>query len=491
MGSTSRAVLAGAMLLGMVSGTSGNFSPAFSDSAALMGSSKTGASMLRQASSEPISMMSQVTDGKYKKTSGGSGGARSLPPPLAMASRGTATSANFEGKTSSSQGSSTQSGAANGGKSADRAQGDNSIDALLQQLRVGLVETRTPGLRRVESLSDGLGDSEVMTKAMPVFDHDSSNEADVVLHAMSMWGKTATAPPKALPEVALPRLDLSSGHAIIPHPLKAYRGGEDVAMEVSYQGHTIIAVFDGVGGWADLGVDPALYARRLADLVRGEFEANPERCLTEAKPLVSMLQKAYDELEASELPGSCTACLALLTSEGKLHVLNIGDSGIHLVRDGKSIFRTPEQQHFFNCPYQLGMGSDDIPANGDYYVLDNVMPGDTIVAATDGTWDNVFVDEVVDCVRAGGTLTAIAKRIAKASHEHGADPTYVSPFATNAALQGLKYFGGKLDDVTVVVSRVSMSRAGEGDTDTVLQASRRKAVLASPVSSAMESSGDE
>ena len=37
---------------------------------------------------------------------------------------------------------------------------------------------------------------------------------------------------------------------------------------------------------------------------------------------------------------------------------------------------------------------------------------------------------------------------------HGKDERFLSPFAVNAASHGLSFSGGKLDDVTVVVSRV-------------------------------------
>jgi protein phosphatase PTC7 len=42
-----------------------------------------------------------------------------------------------------------------------------------------------------------------------------------------------------------------------PHVDKAHKGGEDAATMTN----TTIAVADGVGGWANHGVDPALYAR--------------------------------------------------------------------------------------------------------------------------------------------------------------------------------------------------------------------------------------
>jgi hypothetical protein len=88
--------------------------------------------------------------------------------------------------------------------------------------------------------------------------------------------------------------------------------------------------------------------------------------------------QAYNDLESRGRQGSCTVCLALVTGDGQLHVLNLGDSGLHVVRDGMSVFSTNEQQHYFNCPFQLGMGSDDTPADADYYILTDISVGDVI-----------------------------------------------------------------------------------------------------------------
>jgi protein phosphatase PTC7 len=48
-----------------------------------------------------------------------------------------------------------------------------------------------------------------------------------------------------------------------PHPEKAYKGGEDAV----FTSNNVLLVADGVGGWADSGVDPALYSKRLAKIV--------------------------------------------------------------------------------------------------------------------------------------------------------------------------------------------------------------------------------
>lgn len=39
--------------------------------------------------------------------------------------------------------------------------------------------------------------------------------------------------------------------------------------------------------------------------------------------------------------------------------VNLGDSGLIIFRDGNIVFKTVEQQHYFNCPYQLGTDSND------------------------------------------------------------------------------------------------------------------------------------
>ena len=44
-----------------------------------------------------------------------------------------------------------------------------------------------------------------------------------------------------------------------PHPAKKYKGGEDAACLST----RMLSVADGVGGWADQGVDPAIYSKRL------------------------------------------------------------------------------------------------------------------------------------------------------------------------------------------------------------------------------------
>ena len=61
-------------------------------------------------------------------------------------------------------------------------------------------------------------------------------------------------------EVKKEYLSFRGGVANLPHDDKVYKGGED-AFTASEK---LIAVADGVGGWARQGVDPGLFSKQLA-----------------------------------------------------------------------------------------------------------------------------------------------------------------------------------------------------------------------------------
>lgn len=48
-----------------------------------------------------------------------------------------------------------------------------------------------------------------------------------------------------------------------------------------------------------------------------------------------------------------------------LQAANLGDSGFMLMRNGRSIFKSPVQQHQFNIPFQLESGGSDPPSSAE------------------------------------------------------------------------------------------------------------------------------
>ncbi|XP_058081882.1 probable protein phosphatase 2C 55 isoform X2 [Magnolia sinica] len=246
-------------------------------------------------------------------------------------------------------------------------------------------------------------------------------------------------------------LKLFSGSCYLPHPDKEETGGEDAHFICIDE--QAIGVADGVGGWADLGIDSGQYARELMSHSVNAIQEEPKGSIDPAR----VLEKAYLSTKSK---GSSTACIVALTDQG-LHAVNLGDSGFLVVREGCTIFRSPVQQHDFNFTYQLASGSEsDPPSAGQIFTIP-VAPGDVIIAGTDGLFDNLYNNEVtavvVHAVRAGLGPQVTAQKIAALARQRAQDKDRQTPFSTAAQDAGYRYYGGKLDDITVVVSYITSS----------------------------------
>jgi protein phosphatase PTC7 len=242
---------------------------------------------------------------------------------------------------------------------------------------------------------------------------------------------------------------MDASACVLPHPDKVDKGGED-AYFISNDGQAI-GVADGVSAWSQMGIDPRMYSQKLMEESQSAYEKDKR-----ASP-VAVLSVAYKKVLVK---GSSTACVALLKGN-ELHAVNVGDSGFMIIRNNASIFRTKEQQHYFNCPFQLGSDSGDTPEAGDKSTTP-VQPGDLIVMASDGLWDNLFDNEIINIsmntLRKEGEncpTKSIATAIATAAMAAARNSTKESPFSVNAGKHGYMFRGGKLDDVTVLVARVT------------------------------------
>ncbi|XP_027361970.1 probable protein phosphatase 2C 80 [Abrus precatorius] len=247
-------------------------------------------------------------------------------------------------------------------------------------------------------------------------------------------------------------LKMYSGSCYLPHPDKEETGGEDAHFICTDE--QAIGVADGVGGWADVGVNAGLFARELISNSVRAIQEEPEGSFDPTR----VLEKAHSNTKAN---GSSTACIIALTHKG-LHAINLGDSGFIVVRDGCTIFRSPVQQHNFNFTYQLESGNNggDLPSSGEVFTIP-VAPGDVVIAGTDGLFDNLYNNEiiavVVPAVRAGLEPQVTAQKIAALARQRAMDRDRQTPFSTAAQEAGFLFYGGKLDDITVVVSYISSS----------------------------------
>ncbi|KAJ6846920.1 putative protein phosphatase 2C 55 [Iris pallida] len=265
-------------------------------------------------------------------------------------------------------------------------------------------------------------------------------------------GQVAAADSVAVSEQKSPgdiTLKLLSGSFYLPHPDKVATGGEDAHFICTEE--QAIGVADGVGGWADQGIDAGEYARQLMSNSVAAIREQVKGFIDTA----TVLEKAHSKTKEK---GSSTACIIALTDQG-LHAANIGDSGFIVVRNGSTIFRSPVQQHEFNMPYQLDCsGYGDLPSAAQVFTIP-VEPGDVIVVGTDGLFDNLYTNEiaaiVVNATRSKLEPQIAAQKIVQLAHQRAMDNMRQTPFSTAAQQSGYRHYGGKLDDVSVVVSYVT------------------------------------
>jgi len=162
----------------------------------------------------------------------------------------------------------------------------------------------------------------------------------------------------------------------------------------------------------------------------------------------------------------------------RLDITWLGDSKLMVVRDGSVVMQTEPLIHSFNYPYQLGFGSYDTPGDG-LQLRVSVEPGDVVVMASDGLWDNVYEDEIMSILEKpqdyqlleyednGGDPRMNSYRsavnLAHRAFQLSIDPNWLSPFAREyQQLRNSTLDGGKPDDITVVVGQVTQDRGTQG-----------------------------
>jgi len=261
----------------------------------------------------------------------------------------------------------------------------------------------------------------------------------------------------------------NSGFVKYPHYSKIDKGGEDAL--VTHEG--IICVADGVGGWAEVGVDPAKYSKELCDNIKRTFFEKGHVLFHQPKQL--FIEAAGKTLSQ----GSATCCLCILDLEKDfLHTLNLGDSGYMILRNKKLkspqndalnkilkdekdnsieiVFRSEEQTHSFNFPFQVGTNGDD-PSSADVKIHP-IEENDVIILGTDGLWDNLFDEQIIKIVKPFfdvspvlQDISLVAEMIGTTAEKYSMNQSYKSPFCVRS--KGL-YLGGKPDDITIIVSQV-------------------------------------
>ncbi|KAK6014815.1 hypothetical protein OSTOST_19793 [Ostertagia ostertagi] len=260
--------------------------------------------------------------------------------------------------------------------------------------------------------------------------------------------------------------------------------GDDACFISRFKNTFVVGVADGVGGWRKYGIDPSEFSRKLMRecekrVSSGDFDPrSPEALLEKAfkataeapRPEFSEIIKtcyfpflellplhlaflsgiiASGPLDKSQhclnaidnVPGSSTACVLVVHQE-MLYSANLGDSGFMVVRNGRVLTKR----------YRGFIG--DTPDLADKKEI-RVQKGDIVLLATDGLWDNLTEQHVLDQLRPlieeKATVQEVCNALALTARRLSFDVTHNSPFAVKAREHGLSAAGGKPDDITLVL----------------------------------------
>lgn len=184
------------------------------------------------------------------------------------------------------------------------------------------------------------------------------------------------------------------GSAMIPHPRKLKRGGEDALFANDYK----LGIFDGVSAWMEEdNIDAGIFAFSLSKFTQ-------EKDLKYA-------------IENTTVKGSSTACVLSLDND-ILQTYNIGDSGFLLLRkvlpkkfiwynylwnmrnynEGNYIIvnESTPMMHNESTPFQIGSKDAPTQDNIPNPIYIPVQIDDLIIMGTDGLFDNLSNDEIVE-----------------------------------------------------------------------------------------------
>ena len=293
-----------------------------------------------------------------------------------------------------------------------------------------------------------------------------------------------------------------------------------------------VAVYDGVGSWSfEQGVDVSLFSKRIKQLTDELLAADSS---SSAALPVALLESVWRRLSADRVLGSCTACIVSLSASPagcRLDAVTLGDSGFLVLRKRRQgeeetdatetvdessselsvitaysadsyeqqqqqqqhssaaassaqlpyyvHYRSLQQLHYFNCPFQLGFTADsidqppssstasaaaspfDLPSSALSSSL-SLLADDVVVLSSDGLFDNVDERSIVQLVSAaltgGRSVAELSDSLASAAFERSVDRRVDGPFAAAAKDHNILWSGGRKDDITVIVARIAQQQ---------------------------------
>lgn len=198
-------------------------------------------------------------------------------------------------------------------------------------------------------------------------------------------------------------------------------------------------VVDGMGGRS--------CPQQASDILSGRLESRLEGSLRPADDCDAAVEESHDRMVRLMGEGSRVTCGAVFSAvrlaPGRADVFWLGDARAILIRDGRvARSTTVHRSHEFRAAVARFVGSDlCIPPDRDSWEL---LPGDFVVVASDGLWDNVTPDEAA-ALLAGCRDAADAVRLLGAARDrmlsHGSADGKRPGVPDDTTIQALLYRG--------------------------------------------------
>ena len=224
---------------------------------------------------------------------------------------------------------------------------------------------------------------------------------------------------------------------------------QDRVAVVSDDDATLAVVIDGMGGHAD----GARAAEVASQTITRSFEKLPHPVFDPQGFLHLSIGQAHQDLVAlgdglSVDVRPRATCVACLVQDDGAYWGHVGDSRIYLIRNGQIFERTRDHSHvelllqegliteeeiidhpmrnFVECC----LGGDIVLPGMNITSLKKLLPGDTLLACSDGFWSGLDDDEIVTVGNGDGkldeVLRVLGERAVKASGQYADNTSAVA-----------------------------------------------------------------
>lgn len=202
----------------------------------------------------------------------------------------------------------------------------------------------------------------------------------------------------------------------------------------------VYVIADGVGG----GNSGEIASRTAVNEVANYVVEHPISLMTNKYAIVNYIQAAVDNANTkvfnmarnySENTGMATTLIVTYITDGKAYIANIGDSRVYLYRSGQLV-QVTEDHTYLNTLVKAGIltkeqaSMDDrknviTKALGaektcepDFFNVD-IQAGDVFIVCTDGLYNEVSQEEMIEMIREKGTMSDLVERLIQRANENG------------------------------------------------------------------------